>query len=181
MDDSFKYKVYFELALDKKPFGKIVFGLSAQTPETSENFRALCTGEKGKGKTGKKLHYLGSIFHRIIPGFMAQGGDFVRKNGTGGESIYGLKFEDENFDLKHNKPGILTMANSGRDTNNSQFYITFVSCPWLDGKHVVFGEILEGIELLKVLESHGSETGKPKAEIMVTGCGEIKEEKIEEE
>lgn len=165
-------KVYFELAIDNKPLGKLVFELSPSTPKTSENFRALCTGEKGIGKSGKKLHYLGSIFHRIIPGFVAHGGDFTRKNGTGGESIYGLKFPDENFDLKHSKVGLLTMANTGKNSNNSQFFITFQSCPWLDGKHTVFGEVIEGHELLKVLESHGSETGKPKAVIMITGCGE---------
>jgi peptidylprolyl isomerase len=143
------------------------------TPTTAENFRALCTGEKGVGKAGKPLHFKGSLFHRIIPNFMAQGGDFTRGNGTGGESIYGEKFADENFKKKHDKPGLLSMANAGPDTNGSQFFLTFVETPWLDGKHVVFGEVVEGLEVLKLLEAQGSDSGKTKVPVTITDSGQL--------
>jgi peptidylprolyl isomerase len=167
-------KVYFDIAIDSEPARRIVMELFDDvTPTTAENFRALCTGEKGVGKAGKPLHFKGSLFHRIIPNFMAQGGDFTRGNGTGGESIYGEKFADENFKKKHNKPGLLSMANAGPDTNGSQFFLTFVETPWLDGKHVVFGEVVEGLEVLKLLEAQGSDSGKTKVPVTITDSGQL--------
>lgn len=141
-----------------------------------ENFRALCTGEKGASKYGAPLHYKGCKFHRIIPGFMLQGGDITRGNGTGGESIYGRRFRDENFELKHTEPGLLSMANSGENTNNSQFFITTAKTPWLDGKHVVFGRLIgeNTLDLLKKLESYGSKDGKVSASVVIANCGQLK-------
>jgi peptidylprolyl isomerase len=167
-------KVYFDIAIGSEPDRRIVMELFDDvTPTTAENFRALCTGEKGVGKAGKPLHFKGSLFHRIIPNFMAQGGDFTRGNGTGGESIYGEKFADENFKKKHDKPGLLSMANAGPDTNGSQFFLTFVETPWLDGKHVVFGEVVEGLEVLKLLEAQGSDSGKTKVPVTITDSGQL--------
>jgi len=142
-------------------------------PKTVENFRALCTGEKGTGKSGKPLHYKNSKFHRIIPNFMLQGGDFTRGDGTGGESIYGEKFADENFKEKHTGPGILSMANAGANTNGSQFFICTVKTEWLDNKHVVFGRVTEGLDLVKTIESKGSQSGKPSVEVKIADCGQL--------
>jgi len=170
-------KVFFDITLDNKDSGRITFELFNDiVPKTAENFRALCTGEKGLSPISKvPLHYLKSSFHRIIPQFMLQGGDFTRHNGTGGESIYGAKFEDENFKMKHSVPLLLSMANAGPKTNGSQFFITTVACPWLDGKHVVFGKVIEGGDLVRKIESCGSESGKPGKKVTISACGEIKD------
>jgi len=140
-------------------------------PKTAENFRALCTGEKST--SSKNLHYKGSIFHRVIPNFMLQGGDFTKGNGTGGESIYGSKFPDENFKLKHVGAGLLSMANSGPGTNGSQFFLTTVDTPWLDGKHVVFGSVTSGMEVVREIEGYGSSSGKTSKTITVVDCGQL--------
>ena len=140
--------VFFDITVGGQNAGRIEIELYNDAPNTAENFRALCTGEKGVGKSGKALHYKGCAFHRVIPGFMAQGGDFTKFNGTGGESIYGEKFADENFIRKHTGPGILSMANAGPNTNGSQFFLCFDAFPHLDGKHTVFGKVTSGIEVL---------------------------------
>ena len=170
-------KTFFDIKIDDNNIGRIVFELFTDwVPKTSENFRALCTGEKGEGKSKKPLHYKGSKFHRIIPQFMIQGGDFTRGNGTGGESIYGERFEDESFEIPHQIPGLISMANAGPNTNGSQFFITTVPCPWLDGHHVVFGRVIEGIDVVKEIEKQGSPNGVPKAICEIYNCGEIQPE-----
>ncbi|MGB0467045.1 MAG: peptidylprolyl isomerase [Pontibacterium sp.] len=166
-------KVFFDVAIGDEIAGRIVFQLFDDTPKTSENFRALCTGEKGTGKSGKPLHYKGSPFHRVINGFMAQGGDFTRQNGTGGESIYGEKFEDENFIHKHDKKYLLSMANAGPNTNGSQFFITFIKTPHLDGAHVVFGEVIEGQDIVEALQDVGSGSGRTSEPCSIADCGEL--------
>ena len=167
-------RVFFDISINDEPAGRIVFGLFGDTvPRTAENFRALCTGEKGVGNAGKALHFKGSNFHRIIPGFMAQGGDFTSGDGRGGESIYGARFEDENFKLKHTKEMLLSMANAGPGTNGSQFFITFKETPWLDGRHVVFGEVIEGKDLVKELEKVGTSSGTTKKKVTITDSGEL--------
>ncbi|KAF7000954.1 hypothetical protein CFC21_016724 [Triticum aestivum] len=174
-------QVFLEISIDGRPAERITFQLPTLVlqlfadvvPKTAENFRALCTGEKGLGESTKKpLYFKGTHIHRIIPGFMAQAGDFSGGDGRGGESIYGGKFPDENFKLKHDQPGILSMANSGENTNGSQFFITFKAVPHLDGKHVVFGKVLNGKALLKKLEALGSESGKPTCPVKIVDCGE---------
>lgn len=167
-------RVFFDLAIGGQPAGRVVMELFADTtPRTAENFRALCTGEKGVGKSGKPLHYKGSTFHRVIPGFMCQGGDFTAGNGTGGESIYGAKFADENFVRKHTGPGILSMANAGPNTNGSQFFICTAKTEWLDGKHCVFGQVVEGLDVIRAVEKVGSSSGRTAKRVEVADCGQI--------
>jgi peptidylprolyl isomerase len=172
-------KVFFDITIDGQPAGKVVMELFADAcPKTAENFRALCTGEKGKGKSGKPLHYKGSAFHRIIPNFMCQGGDFTAGNGTGGESIYGEKFADETFAGKagkHPGPGVLSMANAGPNTNGSQFFITVTATPHLNGRHVVFGQVISGYDVIKKMEACGSGgSGRTTKKVVISDCGEVK-------
>ncbi|KAI0634595.1 peptidyl-prolyl cis-trans isomerase Cpr7 [Trametes polyzona] len=167
--------VFFDITIGGRPAGRIVMQLYNDiVPKTAENFRALCTGEKGEGKAGKPLHYKGCSFHRVIKGFMVQGGDFTAGNGTGGESIYGEKFEDENFEVKHSKRFLLSMANAGANTNGSQFFITCNPTPHLDGKHVVFGEVIRGKSVVRAIENTETASGDvPVEPCIIADCGEL--------
>ncbi len=178
-------RVFFDIEVDRHAAGRIVIGLyGTVVPNTVQNFAALCRGDQSHPR-GAKLAYEGSTFHRIIPGFMIQGGDFTNHNGTGGLSIYGAKFADENFQLKHTGPGVLSMANAGRNTNGSQFFITTVKTPHLDGRHVVFGVVEEGWDVVQLMEKFGSSSGRPSRLITIAKCGVLEDEnktmKVKEE
>ncbi|EUC63368.1 peptidyl-prolyl cis-trans isomerase, cyclophilin-type protein [Rhizoctonia solani AG-3 Rhs1AP] len=165
---------FFDITIGGQPAGRVVIKLYTDTPKTSENFRALCTGEKGVGPSGKKMTYEGSVFHRVIKDFMLQGGDFTLGNGRGGESIYGAKFADENFIHKHTGPGLLSMANAGKNTNGSQFFITTVATPHLDGKHVVFGRVVDGLDVVRKVENTPTDRGdKPLSEVKIARSGQL--------
>eukprot|EP01045_Picozoa_sp_COSAG04_P030574 COSAG04_NODE_5360_length_1642_cov_0.793260_2_plen_284_part_00 len=157
--------VFLEMSVGGANLGRIEIELKEDVaPKTTENFKKLCTGEEGYG-------YAGSGFHRVIPGFMCQGGDFTAGNGTGGRSIYGDRFEDENFDLSHTGPGVLSMANAGPGTNGSQFFLCVTDTPHLDGKHVVFGQVIKGYGIVKAVESVGSQGGETEMPVVVESCG----------
>mmetsp|Transcript_28159 Transcript_28159/g.65076 ORF Transcript_28159/g.65076 Transcript_28159/m.65076 type:complete len:441 (-) Transcript_28159:114-1436(-) len=177
-------KVFLEIELNKKKIGRIVIELFGDVvPKTAENFRCLCTGERGVSPhSGEKLCYRGSKFHRIIPSKLIQGGDTTKGNGMGGESIYNIDadacFPDENFKLKHDRPGLVSMAHRGGEAgkNCSQFFFITQSCPRYDGKHVVFGRVIQGLDLMSKMESMGSQSGRPSFEVRISDCGELESE-----
>lgn len=182
-------RVYFDVEVadkmtwfgstEKRDLGRIEFELFDDVvPITARNFRELCRGEQGASPDGYKLHYKGSSFHRIIPGFMIQGGDFTKGDGRGGCSIYGARFKDESFAGragKHISPGLLSMANAGPNTNGSQFFITVAKTSWLDGKHVVYGQVVNGMDIVRQMEGMGTQSGKPSAAVTIRDCGVLKE------
>jgi peptidylprolyl isomerase len=173
-DAKITHSVALTIAVDGKELEeKVVLGLfGEETPKTAENFRVLCTEKRQSTVSSHTLSYVGSGFHRIIPGFMIQGGDFTNHNGTGGESIYGHKFNDENFNVKHDI-GVLSMANAGKNTNGSQFFITTAPTSWLDGNHTVFGIVVSGMDTVKKIESYGSRAGTPSAKVTIAACSAV--------
>lgn len=167
-------RVFLDISIDNVKQGKIVIELFAnEVPRTCENFRALCTGEKGLSPSGHKLHYKGCKFHRIIPHFIIQSGDIAANNGTLNECIYGTKFDDENFKIKHSEPGIVSMPNSGRNSNGGQFFISLIKAPWLDNRHVAFGKVVEGMDVVEKIQAVGSSSGIPKQNVEIINCGEV--------
>ncbi|VVA15655.1 PREDICTED: peptidyl-prolyl cis-trans isomerase [Prunus dulcis] len=177
------HRVYLDVDIEGQHLGRIVIGLYGQVvPKTVENFRALCTGEKGKGAKGKPLHYKRTPFHRIVSGFMIQGGDIVYRDGRGYESIYGGTFADENFRVKHSHAGVVSMVNSGPDSNGSQFFITTIKASWLDGEHVVFGKVIQGMDTVYAIEGGaGTYSGKPRKKVTIAESGEIPQSQWDEE
>ena len=169
------HRVFLDISIDGEKAGRIVIGLFGDiVPKTAENFRHLCKCDLGNGRVSSMpLCYKGSPFHRIIPGFMNQGGDTTKRDGTGGESIYGGNMDDENFEVKHVGPGMVSMANAGPNTNGSQFFITTAKTSWLDGHHVVFGQVVEGMDVVKAIEAVGSKSGTPTKKVVIVDCGEL--------
>ncbi|KAE9616457.1 hypothetical protein Lal_00034813 [Lupinus albus] len=182
-DHEITHRVFLDVDIDKQRLGRIVIGLYGHVvPKTVENFRALCTGEKGESASGLKLHYKGTPLHRIISGFVIQGGDIVHHDGKGSGSIYGGTFPDENFKIKHSHAGVVSMTNSGPDSNGSQFFITTVKAYWLDGEHVVFGKVVEGMDIVFAIEGGaGTYSGKPRKKVVIADSGEIPKSQWEEE
>uniref|UniRef100_A0A6M2FB77 Peptidyl-prolyl cis-trans isomerase n=1 Tax=Populus davidiana TaxID=266767 RepID=A0A6M2FB77_9ROSI len=182
-DYEITHRVYLDIDIDGQRQGRIVIGLYGNVvSKTAENFRALCTGEKGKGASGKPLHYKGTPFHRIISGFMIQGGDIVYGDGKGSDSIYGSIFPDENFKIKHSHAGVVSMVNSGPNSNGSQFFITTIKTSWLDGEHVVFGKVIQGMDTVYAIEGGaGTYSGKPRKKVIIADSGEIPKDKWDEE
>ncbi|XP_011046443.1 PREDICTED: peptidyl-prolyl cis-trans isomerase CYP21-1-like isoform X3 [Populus euphratica] len=182
-DYEITHRVYLDIDIDGQRQGRIVIGLYGEVvPKTVENFRALCTGTKHKGASGKALHYKGIPFHRIISGFMIQGGDVVYGDGRGSDSIYGSVFPDENFKIKHSHAGVVSMVNSGPNSNGSQFFITTIKASWLDGEHVVFGKVIQGMDTVYAIEGGaGTYSGKPRKKVIIADSGEIPKDKWDEE
>lgn len=177
------HRVFLDVDIDKQRVGRIVIGLYGHVvPKTVENFRALCTGEMGKTADGVSLHYKKKPFHRIIPGFMIQGGDIVSGDGRGNISIYGGPFPDENFKIKHSHAGVISMVNSGPNSNGCQFFIPTVKASWLDGEHVVFGKVIEGMDTVFAIEGGaGTYSGKPRKKVIIADSGEIPKSKWDED
>ncbi|CAL9189382.1 unnamed protein product [Musa hybrid cultivar] len=177
------HRVFLDVDIDGQHLGRIVIGLYGEVvPKTVENFRALCTGEKSNGTGGRNLHYKGTKFHRIVSGFVIQGGDITNGDGRGSESIYGGTFPDENFAIKHSQAGIVSMVNSGPDSNGSQFFITTVKASWLDGEHVAFGRVIQGMDTVFAIEGGaGTYNGKPRKKVIIVDSGAIPNDQLDAE